>query len=80
MLSLVQLEKNETPFEAVTLRILQGLQTRGARAIFEAFRANSKAALDVETRLLPVVHQIQKHNTYPLNCILSYQTDPRTRR
>jgi ribonuclease HI len=44
------------------LEQLQRLQARAARAVSGAFKATSIPALDVETYLLPVEHQIWKHN------------------
>ena len=54
-----------------TLQALQSLQARAARAICGAFKATSAAALDVETFLLPVKAQIEKHNAEALGRMLS---------
>lgn len=43
-----------TPYIVKTLDALRSLQARGARAICRAFKATSRAALDIETHLLPV--------------------------
>ncbi|PPJ61058.1 hypothetical protein CBER1_07391 [Cercospora berteroae] len=45
-----------------TLQTLQALQARPARTICGAYRATSAAALNIETFLLPVEQQIEKHN------------------
>ncbi|KAK9443888.1 uncharacterized protein VB005_02413 [Metarhizium brunneum] len=50
------------PYTNKTLVNLQSLQTRAARLISGAFKATSTPALDIETHLLPIEHQIWKHN------------------
>jgi hypothetical protein len=45
-----------------TLNVLQSIQARAARAICGAYKAISRAALDVEAYLLPIEQQIWKHN------------------
>uniref|UniRef100_A0A8H7K1V6 Reverse transcriptase domain-containing protein n=1 Tax=Bionectria ochroleuca TaxID=29856 RepID=A0A8H7K1V6_BIOOC len=50
------------PYTKHTLATLESLQARAARMISGAFRATSSPALDVETHLLPMEHQIWKHN------------------
>ncbi|KAM0724065.1 hypothetical protein Q7P37_000245 [Cladosporium fusiforme] len=67
---------NGTPYTGKTLQILRSLQARGARAITGAFRATSSVALDVEAHLLPVVQQIERHNTDTLCRIMTCQTAP----
>ncbi|KAI6789402.1 hypothetical protein KC331_g213 [Hortaea werneckii] len=67
---------NGTPYTGKTLQILRSLQARGARAITGAFRATSSVALDVEAHLLPVVQQIERHNTDTLGRIMTCQTAP----
>ena len=62
---------NGTPYTIKTLNTLRSIQARGARAICGAFRATSRAALDVETHLLPVAQQIEKHNMQTLDRIMS---------
>jgi ribonuclease HI len=59
-----------------TLRTLQSIQARGARAISGAFRATSRAALDVETHLLPMEQQIWKHNAEVVGHVLCRQDIP----
>lgn len=62
-----------SPYTKKTLDTLQSIQARAARAICGAFKATSRAALDVETHLLPVEQQIWKHNTETLSRMLSCQ-------
>jgi exonuclease III len=62
---------NGTPYTKKTLITLRSIQARGARAICGAFRATSRAALDIETHLLPVAQQIEKHNAHALSRIIS---------
>ncbi|KID87351.1 Ribonuclease H-like protein, partial [Metarhizium majus ARSEF 297] len=50
------------PYTNKTLVNLQSLQARAARLISGAFKATSTPALDIETHLLPIEHQIWKHN------------------
>ncbi|KAH7563672.1 hypothetical protein BM1_00719 [Bipolaris maydis] len=45
-----------------TIDALRSIQARAARSICGAYRATSRAALDVETFLLPIEQQIWKHN------------------
>jgi hypothetical protein len=45
-----------------TLDALRSIQARAARSICGAYRVTSRAALDVETFLLPIEQQIWKHN------------------
>ena len=47
-----------------TIDALQGIQAREARAICGAYKATSRAALDIETCLLPIEQQIWKHNAH----------------
>ena len=54
-----------------TLETLRAIQARAARSICGAFRATSRAALDIETHLLPVEQQIWKHNTETLGRMLT---------
>ncbi|KAL6152343.1 hypothetical protein ACJQWK_05935 [Exserohilum turcicum] len=54
-----------------TLSILQSIQARAARAICGAYKATSKAALDVEAHLLPIEQQIWKHNADIITRLLS---------
>lgn len=44
------------------LNTMQSIQVRAARVISGAYRATSRAALDVESFLLPIKQQIWKHN------------------
>lgn len=67
---------NAAPYTGKTLHILGSLQARGARAITGAFRATSSVALDVEAHLLPVVQQIERHNTDTLGRIMTSKTAP----
>ena len=60
-----------TPYTVKTLDTLRSIQARGARAICGAFKATSRAALDIETHLLPVAQQIEKHNAHTLSRIMS---------
>lgn len=60
-----------TPYTVKTLDALRSIQARGARAICGAFKATSRAALDIETHLLPVAQQIEKHNAHALSRIMS---------
>ncbi len=53
-----------------TLETLKIIQAREARSICGAFKAMSRAALDVETHLLPI-EQIWKHNTEALGRMLT---------
>jgi hypothetical protein len=50
---------------------LQNIQARAARTICGAFKATSKAALDVEAFLLPIEQQIWKHNADVVTRLLS---------
>ena len=50
------------PYTDKTLAQIQSIQTRAARAVSSAYRATSAPALDIETYLLPLEHQIWKHN------------------
>lgn len=50
------------PYTNKTQAQLRSLQARAARMISGAYKATSAAALDVETHLLPIEHQIWKHN------------------
>lgn len=54
-----------------TLETLKIIQARAARSISGAFKATSRAALDIETHLLPIEQQIWKHNTEALGRILT---------
>jgi ribonuclease HI len=54
-----------------TLNTLKAIQARAARAICGAFKATSRPALDVETHLLPIEHQIWKHNTEAVGRMLT---------
>jgi hypothetical protein len=62
---------NGTPYTPKTLDTLRSIQARGARAICGAFKATSRAALDIETLLLPVAQQIEEHNMHTLGRIMS---------
>lgn len=53
------------------LDVLQGIQARAARIICGAFRATSRAALDIETFLLPIEQQIWKHQADTITRLLS---------
>ena len=53
------------------LNTLQSLQARAARVISRAYRATSRAALDIETFLLPIEQQIWKHNADTVTRLLS---------
>lgn len=59
------------PYTKKTLRTLEAIQARAARAISGAYRATSRAALDVETHLLPIEQQIWKHNAETLGRMIS---------
>lgn len=56
------------------LDILQGIQARAARIICGAFKATSRAALDIEAFLLPIEQQIWKHNADTITRLLSSKT------
>lgn len=59
-----------------TLRTMRSMQARAARAMSGAFRATSIAALDVETYLLPIERQIERHNAETLVRVLArHDTD-----
>lgn len=45
-----------------TLRTLQSIQARAARAICGAYKATSRAALDIESFLLPIEQQMWRHS------------------
>jgi hypothetical protein len=53
------------------LNTLQGIQARAARVITGAYRATSRAALDVETFLLPIEQQMRKRNADTVIRLLS---------
>jgi hypothetical protein len=53
------------------LNTLQSIQARAARVISGAYRATSRAALDVESFLLPIEQQIWKHNADTVIRLLS---------
>jgi ribonuclease HI len=53
------------------LNTLQSIQARAARVISGAYRATSRAALDVESFLLPIEQQIWKHNADTIIRLLS---------
>lgn len=59
-------KSTEAAYTTQTLQTLRSLQARAARAIGGAFKATSTVALDVETHLLPVQRQIEKHNAEAL--------------
>lgn len=59
-----------------TLNTLKVIQARAARAICGAFKATSRPALDVEAYLLPIEHQIWKHNTEALGRMLTSDNIP----
>jgi hypothetical protein len=50
---------------------LKTIQARAARSIPGAFKAISRAALDIETYLLPIEQQIWKHNIESLGHMLT---------
>ena len=52
------------------LNTLQSIQARVARVISGLYRATLRAALDVETFLLSIKQQIQKHNADTVVCLL----------
>ncbi|KAL6165128.1 hypothetical protein ACJQWK_08372 [Exserohilum turcicum] len=54
-----------------TLNTLQSIQARAARAICGAYKATSRAALDIEAHLLPIEQQISKHNADVITRLLS---------
>ena len=54
-----------------TINTLQSIQARAARTICGAFKATSRAALDIEAFLLPIKQQIWKHNTEVVTRLLS---------
>ena len=54
-----------------TLNMLKAVQARAARSICGAFKATSRPALDVETHLLPIEHQIWKHNAEAVGRMLT---------
>lgn len=60
-----------TPYTVKTMDALRSIQARGARAICGAFKATSRAALDIETNLLPVAQQIEKNNAHTLSRVMS---------
>merc|ERR1711881_172785 len=51
--------------------MLKAVQARAARSICGAFKATSRPALDVETHLLPIEHQIWKHNAEAVGRMLT---------
>jgi ribonuclease HI len=53
------------------LNTLQSIQARAARVISGAYRATSRAALDIELFLLPIEQQIWKHNADTVIRLLS---------
>jgi hypothetical protein len=53
------------------LNTLQSIQARAARVISGAYRATSRAALDIESFLLPIEQQIWKHNADTVVRLLS---------
>jgi ribonuclease HI len=53
------------------LNTLQSIQARAARVISGAYRATSRAALDIESYLLPIEQQIWKHNADTVIRLLS---------
>jgi ribonuclease HI len=57
------------PYTDKTLAQLQSIQARTARVVSGAYRATSGPALDIETYLLPLEHQIWKHNADSLGRI-----------
>lgn len=67
---------NSIPYAVKILDTLRSLQARGARTICGAFKATSRAALDVEAYLLPVAQQIEKHNMHILGRIMSCSMIP----
>jgi hypothetical protein len=54
-----------------TLRTLQSMQARAASAISGAYKATSRAALDIESFLLPVEQRMWKHNADVVTQLLS---------
>ncbi|KAL5371116.1 hypothetical protein PMIN02_013118 [Paraphaeosphaeria minitans] len=54
-----------------TLDTLQSIQARAARIICGAFKATSRAALDIETFLLPIEQRIWQHNADTITRLLS---------
>jgi hypothetical protein len=54
-----------------TLSTLQSIQARAARAICGAYKATSRAALDIESFLLPIEQQIWKYNADVVTRLLS---------
>jgi hypothetical protein len=54
-----------------TLNILQSIQARAARSICGAYKATSRAALDIEAYLLPIEQQIWRHNADLITRLLS---------
>ena len=61
-----------------TLNILEGIQARVARSICGAYKATSRAALNIETFILPIEQQIWKHNTDLMTRLLSSMDIART--
>lgn len=59
------------PCTDATLNTLKTIQARAARSICGAFKATSRPALDVEAHLLPIEHQMWKHNTEALGRMLT---------
>jgi ribonuclease HI len=57
------------PYTDKTLAQLQSIQARAARVVSGAYRATSAPALDIETYLLPLEHQIWQHNADSLGRI-----------
>jgi hypothetical protein len=53
------------------LNTLQSIQARAARVISGAYRATSRAALDIESFILPIEQQIWKHNADTVIRLLS---------
>jgi ribonuclease HI len=61
-----------------TIDALRSIQARAARSICGAYRATSRAALDVETFLLPIEQQIWKHNADVITRLSSSRVIART--
>lgn len=61
------------------LKQLQDLQAQAARAISDEFKTTSAPVLDVETYILPIEHQMWKHNADCLGRIGFRGQDPRER-
>ena len=56
------------------LNTLQSIQARAARVISGAYRATSRAALDIESFLLPIEQQIWRQNADTVTRLLSSTT------